>query len=138
MSGPKRTLRDRPRKATSLNDPVTVALFRELEKTPENRRGTAAYKSKSDDLAWRVGLHPESWIDAMRVDDATLIDRRPRYECFVDTWKRVTDTRAMLLELAGLPPDPPLFWCRNCGMHNHNPNAVRARQCVRCHEIDRA
>jgi hypothetical protein len=132
----KRTTRERHRKALELADPVTVALFRELETTPEGRRETESYREREDDLAWRIGLHPESWLRGYRVNSAKLLDLPPKYDCFQDEWDRVTSTRARLLALAGLPADKPLFWCRRCGLFNRSDAAVRTRQCVRCHEVD--
>jgi hypothetical protein len=133
----KRTIRDRHRKATQLNNPETIRLFAEIEKVPWPRRDEDdAIYEKQDDLAWRLGLHSEFRFDANRVNDPTLIDRPPKYDCFFDGWKRVTDARKALLELARLPPDRPLFWCRECGKMNYAANAIGARQCVRCHKVD--
>jgi hypothetical protein len=134
----KRTALNRARKASQINDPMTVALFRELETTPSGRRDNDAYRKREDDLAHRIGLHPESWLRGYRVNDAKITDLKPEYDCFLDDWTRVTATRARLLALATLPADKPLFWCRQCGFHNHNPHAVKARQCVSCHEVDDA
>jgi hypothetical protein len=132
-----RTLRARHRKAPQVDDPETIALFRELEKLPEeNRRDNDAYRAKETDLAKRLGLYTESFLSAMDVTDKTLPDRFPKYDFADDDWWRVTTMRARLLELAGLPADPPLFWCRECGFYNHSPHAIRARQCVACGKLD--
>jgi hypothetical protein len=132
-----RTLRERHRKAPQVDDPETVALFRELEKVPEEqRRDNDAYRAKETDLAKRLGLWSECFLSAMDVNDKTLPDRFPKYDFADDDWYRVTAMRARLLELAGLPADKPLFWCRECGFHNHNLHAIKARHCMRCGKVD--
>jgi hypothetical protein len=133
----KRTKLDRPRKASPINDPATIALFAEIEKTPwPFRDQDDATYAKQDDLAWRLGLHSEFRFDAQRVSDLSLIDCRPQYDFLLAGWQRVVDTRKTLLELAGLPPDPPLFWCRICGKINTSATAIRTRQCAACHKVD--
>jgi hypothetical protein len=133
----KRTPLERGRKAPLQVEPEMVALFRELEEVPEDQRfDNDAYRAKETRLAKRLGLWAECFLGAMDVNDKTLPDRFPRYDFRDDDWYRVTAMRARLLELAGLPPDPPLFWCRQCGFHNHNPHAVKARQCVACGNLD--
>jgi hypothetical protein len=132
----KRTPIDRHRKASPVTDQATIKLFAELERTPLSRRDTETYKAQEDDLAWRIGLHAEHRFDAHRVNDKTLIDCPPEYDCFFDSWRRVVDMRKALLGLAGLPPDPPLFWCRICGKINVSAAAIRTRRCAACHKVD--
>jgi hypothetical protein len=133
----KRTTRDRSRKVLQVNDPETLKLFAAIERTPwPFRDKDAAAYAKQDDLAWRLGLHSEFRFDANRVNDPSLIDCPPKYDCLHDSWRRVVDTRKALLELARLPPDPPTFWCRRCGRLNHSAKAVRERLCEECHEFD--
>jgi hypothetical protein len=135
----KRTTRDRHRKATQVNDPETVKLFAAIEKIPwPFRDQDDATYAKQDDLAWRLGLHSEFRFDAERVNDLSLIDCRPGQDqdFRLEGWLRVTAMRKTLLELAGLPPDPPLFWCRICGKINTSATAIRTRRCAACHEVD--
>jgi hypothetical protein len=132
----KRTTRERHRKAAPAHDPETVALFAELERVPLSRRRNESLLAKEDGLAWRLGLHAESRFDAQRVNDQTLLDCPPAYDFLVDGWQRVTAMRKTLLELAGLKPDPPLFWCRICGKVNTSAAAIRTRQCAACHNVD--
>jgi hypothetical protein len=132
----KRVIRERHRKAAPVNDPATIKLFAELERTPLDRRDSEPYKAKEDDLAWRLGLHAEHRFNAQRVNDQTLLDCPPEYDCFLEDWRRVTAMRKTLLELAGLPPDAPLFWCRICGEINTSAPAIRTRRCAACHEVD--
>jgi hypothetical protein len=141
MSGAKRTIVDRARKASQATDPETVALFVELERIPVSRRNSdnRAYIAKEEDLAWRLNLHGESRFDCQRVNDQTLLDCRPKPEedFHLPGWERVTAMRKTLLALAGLPPDPAgLFWCRSCGHINTSDRAIRTRRCGACHELD--
>jgi hypothetical protein len=132
----KRVTLKRMRAASPINDPATIKLFAELERVPLSGRSAESYNAKEDDLAWRLGLHAEHRFDAHRVNDKTLIDCRPKYDCFLDSWRRVTTMRTTLLALAGLPPDPRLFWCRICGEINTGARAVRQRHCEACHKFD--
>jgi ribosomal protein L37E len=89
------------------------------------------------DLSKRLGLHPEHWLDALRVNDRTLIDCFPFEKDFlVEGWKKVTEARKALLELAGLPADRRLFWCRRCGNFNHSAASLRDRICEACGRPD--
>jgi hypothetical protein len=135
----KRTTRDRHRKATQVNDPETVRLFAAIEKIPwPFRDQDDATYAKQDDLAWRLGLHSEFRFDAERVNDLSLIDCRPGQDqdFRLEGWLRVTAMRKTLLELAGLPPDKPVFWCRHCGEMNRNATALRTRICGACGTLD--
>jgi hypothetical protein len=100
----KRVIRERHRKAAPVNDPATIKLFAELERTPLDRRDSEPYKAKEDDLAWRLGLHAEHRFNAQRVNDQTLLDCPPEYDCFLEDWRRVTAMRKTLLELPGYRP----------------------------------
>jgi hypothetical protein len=139
MNNSKRTPLNRMRKASQAADPETVALFAKLERVPESRRwDNRDFTDQEDDLAWRLNLHAESRFDCQRVNDKTLSDCRPGPEedFRLPGWERVMAMRKTLLELAGLPPDKPLFWCRRCGFHNHSAQAIRTRICASCHTLD--
>jgi hypothetical protein len=70
-------------------------------------------------------LHAESWLRGYKVNDPKLSDIPPPYACFLSDYNSVLAARKQLLALAGLKPDPPLYWCRSCGTINMDAKAVR-------------
>ena len=64
------------------------------------------FRDHATDLAKRLGLHSEHWLDGYGLNDPSLFSRPPEYDFRRASWGVGFDaTRKQLLELAGLPPD---------------------------------
>jgi hypothetical protein len=100
MSGAKRTVIDRPRKA--LIDFETLAMFVTLENVPLRRRRSDEFKRRSRELARRLNLHDEWFFSRTDVLDRTRGPCHPPGYVAHDAWFRCRAVRLQLLEAAGL------------------------------------